>query len=106
METRVFSVSFGEASLFFSRVKRREEKINKIKHRNDTKVLSIYIYLYILWNVRVIEQCIKNIYIFTRVRRKISGRRERILDRAFIISDHRISSRCIENYATFGKSRI
>lgn len=47
METRVFSVSFGEASLFFSRVKRREEKINKIKHRNDTKVLSIYIYIYI-----------------------------------------------------------
>lgn len=64
METRVFSVSFGEASLFFSRVKRREEKINKNKHRNNTKVLSIYIY--ILWNVRVIEQCIKKyIYIYT-----------------------------------------
>lgn len=62
METRVFSVSFGEASLFFSRVKRRD--INKIKHRNDTKVLSIYIY--ILWNVCVIEQCIKKyIYIYT-----------------------------------------
>lgn len=44
METRVFSVSFGEASLFFSRVKRRD--INKIKHRNDTKVLSIYIYIF------------------------------------------------------------
>lgn len=66
METRVFSVSFGEASLFFSRVKRREEKINKNKHRNNTKVLSIYIYIYFV-ECSCDRTMYKKIYIYLHV---------------------------------------